>query len=48
MGLYLFTFKQVSKISDKNLLHEEIKASKNLIESKDLVLKKLVKAIALQ
>ena len=34
------SFKQVSKISDKNLPDEEIKALKNLIENKDLVIQK--------
>ena len=33
-------FKQVSKIFDKNLTDEEIKALKNLIENKDLVIQK--------
>ena len=32
------SFKQVSKISDKNLPDEEIKALKNLIGNKDLVI----------
>ena len=32
--------KQVSKISDKNLPDKEIKALKNLIENKDLVIQK--------
>ena len=34
------SFKQVSKISEKNLLYEEIKALKNLSEYKYLVLQK--------
>ena len=34
------SFKQVSKISDKDLPGEEIKALKNLIENKDLVIQK--------
>ena len=37
------SFKQVSKISEKNLLHEEINALKNLIEYKYLVIQKAVK-----
>ena len=34
------SFKQVSKISDKNLPDEEIKPLKNLIENKDLLIQK--------
>ena len=41
------SFKQVSKISDKNRPEEDIKALKNLIEKDYLVIKKLMKAILL-
>ena len=34
------SFKQVSKISDKNHSREEVKALNNLVENKDLVIEK--------
>ena len=37
------SFKQVSKISDKNLTREEVKALNNLVKNKDLVIQKAAK-----
>ena len=37
---YSSSFKQVSKISDKNLSREEVKVLNNLVENKDLVIQK--------
>ena len=37
------SFKQVSRISDKNLSREEVKALNNLVKNKDLVIEKACK-----
>ena len=38
------SFKQVSKISEKNLSKEEVKALNNLVKSKDIVIQKVDKS----
>ena len=39
-GYSAYTFKQVSRISEKNLSKEEVKALNNLVENKDIVIQK--------
>ena len=41
------SFKQVSRISDKNLSREDAKALNNLVKNKDLVIQKAEKVIML-
>ena len=40
IGDSAYTFKQVSRISEKNLSKEEVKALNNLVENKDIVIQK--------
>ena len=40
LGDSAYTFKQVSRISEKNISKEEVKALNNLVENKDFVIQK--------